>query len=40
MKRRWKEVVMAKFVVLSQHIHGGTKETNEKPPDRWFWPNI
>jgi hypothetical protein len=27
MKRVWNEAVKAKSVVLSQHIHGGMKET-------------
>jgi hypothetical protein len=29
--RIWKEVIMAKVKVLSQHLHGGTEENHEKP---------
>jgi hypothetical protein len=31
LKRMWKEVVMAKFKVLSQHLPVGTEENHEKP---------
>jgi hypothetical protein len=30
LERVWKEVAMAKFNVLSQHLHGGTKKNHEK----------
>jgi hypothetical protein len=27
----WKEVAVARFKVISQHLPGGTNEKNEKP---------
>jgi hypothetical protein len=29
LERRWKEVVMAKFSVLSHHLPGGTEENHK-----------
>jgi hypothetical protein len=31
LERTWKEVDMAYFTVLSQHLPGGTEENHEKP---------
>jgi hypothetical protein len=31
LERMWKEAVVAKFMVLSRHLPGGTKENHEKP---------
>jgi hypothetical protein len=31
LERMWKEAVMAKFKVLSQHLPGRTEENHKKP---------
>jgi hypothetical protein len=35
LERVWKEVVVAKFKILFQHLPGGTEENHEKLKDSW-----
>jgi hypothetical protein len=32
----WKETIMSKFKVISQHSPGGTEQNHEKPQNSWF----
>jgi hypothetical protein len=34
LERWWKEVAMAQFEILFQHLPGGTEENQDQPPVR------